>query len=305
MKIKKIIEPFLLLSKAERNGALILLTIIGVLLLIRIFIPVFYSPDERKKFEFENRIAQYENEDGKTTKEAVVKKRTDQKYSTRSKSSGVGGEKAERSIVPKELFNFNPNQVSFEELIRLGFTQLAANNLINYRSKGGKFNKPDDIKKIYGVDSSFYLSISLFISIPKSSEFSFVKLDLNSADSTAMTALKGIGPVLASRICKYRNQLGGFVSSEQLKEVYQLPQETYNQLLDYVWIDSSNVKKININFASIDDLKRHPYCKYANARKIVDYRSANGNIQSLESLVTDSVIDSTTFKRLSPYLKIE
>jgi len=305
MKIKKILEPFLLLSKAERNGSLILLTIIVVLLLVRIFIPVLFSPDERKKFEFENRIAQYESEDGKNMKEPVVKKRPDQTYSARSKSSGEGGEKAERSIVTKELFHFNPNQVSFEELIRLGFTQVAAHNLINYRSKGGKFYKPEDLRKIYGVDSSFYLSISSFISIPLAKELIIIKLELNGADSAAMTALKGIGPVLASRICKYRNQLGGFVSSEQLKEVYQLPQETYNKLLDYVRIDSSTVKKININFASIDDFKRHPYCKYVNARKIVDYRSANGYIQSLESLVTDSVIDSTTFKRLSPYLKIE
>jgi DNA uptake protein ComE-like DNA-binding protein len=304
MKIKKIIEPFLLLSRAERNGSLILLAIIIILLLIRFFLPFFFSTDEKKKFEFESRIAQYEIDKGTKTNDSAVEKFNYQKNTTRGKSSRAF-ENHERSKDAKELFLFDPNQVSYDELVRLGFSQVAANNLIKYRSKGGRFYLPEDLRKIYGIDSSFYLSISSFISITSGKGFAIVKLELNSADSATMTALKGIGPVLASRICKYRNQLGGFVSAEQLKEVYQLPPETYEYLLDYVEIDSSKVRKININFASVDDLKRHPYCRYKNARKIVDFRSKSGYIQSLESLVADSVIDSKTFKLLSPYLKIE
>jgi competence protein ComEA len=306
MKIKKVFDQLFLLSKSERNGAIILLLIVCLLLIVRISLPIVFEPNESKKFKFSEGIEQFEaindstvyidkieKQNGNSTKYVPLRNKTisDRKF---NRDNGI----------VKELVSFNPNQVSLNELIKLGFSQSAAKNMINYRLKGGIFRKPDDLKKIYGVDSLFFNTIRPFIVLPENAKV-HVNLELNSADSVAFTKLKGIGPVFASRICKFRNQLGGFVSIEQLKEVYQFPVETYNEIQDLLTIDLSKVKRININFAGINDLKKHPYCKYENARKIIDFRSKNGYIDKLESLVNNNVIDTVTFKRLSPYLGIE
>jgi len=305
MKFKKIFDPFLLLSKAERNGALVLLLIIGLLFSIRLFLPILNSGSESKKTELKVRIEKFEDEIEAPDRESFV--HSNNKNKTTYKTGGKPAAKVdeeENTSVPIQLSPFNPNQVSFDELIKLGFSQVAAKSLINYRSKGGHFKTAVDIGRIYGVDSAFLASISSYIVIPKE-ETVREMIEINNSDSATFTKLKGVGPVFAQRICKYRNQLGGFVSVEQLKEVYQFPEETYLQVKEYVRLDLDNVKKININFAGVDELKRHPYCKYENARKIVDYRSKKGFIQSVEHLMSDSVVDSITFIRLSPYLKIE
>ncbi|MFN8416397.1 MAG: helix-hairpin-helix domain-containing protein [Cytophagaceae bacterium] len=93
------------------------------------------------------------------------------------------------------------------------------------------------------------------ISEPKTS--SKVLVDLNKADSISFLEVKGIGPVLAGRIVKYRNLLGGYVSIEQLKEVYGLKEENYTKIKTQVMITSSGIKKIEV-----DSLIRNPYGIY-------------------------------------------
>jgi competence protein ComEA len=306
MKRIKVFDQWFLLSKAERNGAITLLFIVCFLLIVRLSLPVFFAPDKNKQYKFIDGIKQLETIQDSTVFKAKVemRKNDSEKYSTVGKKTTTNVKRSMDKINENELFRFNPNQISFNELIKLGFSQSAAKNLINYRLKGGIFRNREDLRKIYGVDSSFFNTILPFIDIQVNSEIK-VKLELNSADSSALTGLKGIGPVFASRICKFRNQLGGFVSIEQLKEVYQFPVETYNEIADLISIDSSKVNRLSINFAGINELKKHPYCKYENARKIIDFRSKKGYIRSLESLVNDTIIDPTTYKRLSPYLKVE
>jgi competence protein ComEA len=306
MKSKRIFDLFFLLTKSERNGAIILLSIIGLLLLTRLLLPVIFSSNEIIKYEFNNNIAEYTKDKDSTIHFPIIEKgkRVREEYKNERKITREFDKSNENIAISGKVSQFNPNQVSYEELVKIGFSQRAARNLINYRSKGGVFKTPDDVKKIYGVDSVFYTSIHSFILISKEPDVQ-VFLDVNEADSSEFTRLKGIGPVFASRICKYRNQLGGFISIDQLKEVYKFPLETYNEIKEFLTLDNSGVKKINVNFAGIDELKKHPYCKYTNARRIIDYRSKKGYIQALESLVNDSVIDSFTYMRFSPYLKTE
>jgi competence protein ComEA len=301
MKNWRVFDQILLLSKSERNGALLLLLIIGLLLLIRLLLPVILASDKSKKYEFSYLINQIEEAEDTLLQQPVIGKET---KSIMPRSDNNVYKHEDRVKIHHALFKFDPNQMSYEELLKLGFSKASARNLINYRSKGGVFRTREDVKKIYGVDSSFYASIASFILLSKE-EREDLKIEINEADSSTFTKLKGIGPVFASRICKYRNQLGGFISIAQLKEVYQFPIETFNKIICYLTIDSTKVKKINVNFAGIDEMKKHPYCKYENARKIIDYRSTNGFIKSLELLVRDNIVDSTTFKRLCPYLKIE
>lgn len=306
MRFKKYLDSLFVLSKSERNGAMVLLSIVLILIVVRFLFPVLIISKKEFEPDYDQRIGQLEK-----IKDSL------NKVNTRSQSlkSGRTFDKREKETVVEKKgdlrnvsvvkFQFNPNLVSYNELIQLGFPTYVARNLLNYRDKGGFFRKTEDLRKIYGVDSVLFATVQTYIVIPDEKAENKTLIEINGADSAILTSLPGIGPVYASRICKYRKSLGGFVKIEQLKEVYQLPEETYLLMKDYLTLEESTVQKININFADINELRKHPYCKYELARKIIDYRSTKGFIQSVEQLQKDSILEMTTFKRFSPYLKVQ
>ena len=112
-----------------------------------------------------------------------------------------------------------------------------------------------------------------------------------------MVALPGIGSILSSRIIKYRNKLGGFYSPDQLKEVYGLTPETFDEIRDKISVDVSDVKQININDATIDELKQHPYFK-SFAQILVNYRDQHGDFTTLEDLKNIDVITDQMYERI-------
>ncbi len=118
---------------------------------------------------------------------------------------------------------FDPNIADFNQLIDFGFNSFQAKNLINFRSKAGVFRNKKDLLKIYGIDTVFFKSIENYIQIenfevtkPENVKSVLVNVELNSADSTKLIQLAGIGSVFAKRILKYRDLLGGFYSTAQL-----------------------------------------------------------------------------------------
>lgn len=127
-------------------------------------------------------------------------------------------------------------------------------------------------------------------------------LPLNQCDSAALEALPGIGPVLASRIVRYREKLGGFCKTEQLKEVYGIDDTLYRFIADRFVRGALPVKKIGINSASLDVLRQHPYLGWQTARSLVRYREAHGPFQELQALYRVWPLDSASIQRLAPYL---
>jgi DNA uptake protein ComE-like DNA-binding protein len=127
-------------------------------------------------------------------------------------------------------------------------------------------------------------------------------IDLNRADSLDLIPLPGIGPVFASRIVKYRNLLGGFVSHEQLTEVYGLPGEMVEMLRLQTVIDTSIIRKIDLNTVTFRDLLRHPYFQIELVREIMNFRELMGSIQSAEALKVNNLIPDSTLAKISPYL---
>jgi competence protein ComEA len=213
-------------------------------------------------------------------------------------------------------FIFDPNSASFDTLINLGLSEKQARTIISYRNKGGRFNKPDDLKKIYGIDEMTSARLIPLINIQKSARVtrsfhvdssffrkSKVMIDLNRTDSAALVKLPGLGPVLSSRIIKYRKILGGYVSVEQLKEVYGLQEATYNILAGKVYADSSFIKRVDINMASLKELSRHPYLDKYDIQAILKYRELKGIISNADELIDNKVLTPQKTKKISPYLK--
>ncbi|MGW8314213.1 MAG: helix-hairpin-helix domain-containing protein [Bacteroidales bacterium] len=129
------------------------------------------------------------------------------------------------------------------------------------------------------------------------------RIDLNRADSSALLPLPGIGPAFAARIVKYRELLGGYVSHDQLREVYGLPGETIRMLVERVFIDTLAIRKLNLDTVSFRQLLRHPYLGYEQVRTLIRYREVMGGIESIDELITNELIPDTTLVKLAPYLR--
>jgi competence protein ComEA len=208
----------------------------------------------------------------------------------------------------------DPNVASYEELRRFGFTSVVSRTILKYRARGGKFRSPDDLKRINGLDSSQYASLSEYIKIHPGRESSedLISnktagnnlLDINQADSALFEKLPGIGPVLAKRIIRYRSLLGGFYSPHQIKEVYGINDSLYLRLEDMLVADSTGLKKINLNTATEKEMARHPYLGRYIASGIIRYRTQVTRIRSINELKINGLLSEEAFIKIQKYLSI-
>ena len=189
-----------------------------------------------------------------------------------------------------ETFRFNPNTISLEDLMRLGFSEKQAQSIVNYRAKGGRFRRPADFAKSYVVADSVFERLEPFISIPR--------IDINKADSTAFETLPGIGPYFASKMVSYRTSLGGYSYPEQLMEIYHFDQKKYDGLKDLV--TCSTPAPYPIWALSERELARHPYISRDEAHSIVLYRTHQPpETWTLEGLHKAGVLSEEHNRKLS------
>ena len=175
-------------------------------------------------------------------------------------------ERERRRTLRVESFRFNPNTVSVEDLMRLGFSEKQAMAIDSYRQKGGRFRRPSDFAKSYVVADSVFERLRPFIDIPK--------LDINKADSAAFDALPGIGPYFAAKMVEYRRRLGGYSFKEQLMDIWHFDQEKYDGLSDLV-ICSRPPTPFRLWQLPEDSLRLHPYIRsWQAAHSIALYRSS-------------------------------
>ena len=165
-----------------------------------------------------------------------------------------------------ESFRFNPNTVSVEDLMRLGFSEKRAQSIDNYRKKGGRFRRKGDFAKSYVVSDSVYERLAPYIDIPL--------IDINKADSAAFDTLPGIGGWFAARMVEYRDRLHGYSCPEQLMEIYNFDEARYEGLKDL--ITCSPAEPYPLWSAPADSIREHPHVqKWQTARAIVLYRENN------------------------------
>jgi competence protein ComEA len=267
-------------TRRERRSSFILLILLFLILILRITIP---------------------------GKSIVVQDMT-ANFSDVAGQSGSNNSENQNSV---QLFSFDPNTVTYDTLIRLGFEDRQAKTLIAYRNSGGKFRKPSDLGKVYGLEDVKTKELLPFVKIKantagKSIIFSKIPqkdlIDLNRCDSAQLVSLPGIGPVLSARIIRYRNLLGGYAHIEQLKEVYGLPPETYEIIKGRVIADSSAITGIEINTAGYKELSRLPYLKNYEITSILKYRELKGRISGMEDLTDNNLLTHEKADKVRPYL---
>lgn len=228
--------------------------------------------------------------------------------------------------VEHELFSFDPNKVTENDMLRLGFTKHLTTRIAGYRSKGGVFRVKRDLLKIYGMDSTLYEQLHAYISLPEKAEekrltkndgakksetrLSFekkqqIKFDLNTADTMQLKQVYGIGDALSLRIVKFRDALGGFTTQNQLREVYGLDSAVVQRLSHFTYVSDGFVPaKININTADEKMLAAHPYIKRSAARAIVSFRFQHGNFKETDDIKKIAAIPPHQAEKLLPYLTV-
>lgn len=315
--MKQFIRDYLTFNKRERNGIIILLSIITLLLIYLNISDVFRTPEKVDFTKFEKEISAFNA--AMELNQMAEKEKRDSLYDANS----IGTSTA----LTAEHFNFNPNNLPEEDWKRLGLNDKQVQTIKNYESKGGQFRSKEDVKKMYCITADQYSKLEPYIIIPPKETANNYKqfekslpttnsklptnssrlptiVELNSADSAYLTKVKGIGAFYAKSIVKYREQLGGFAFKEQLMEIWKFDKEKFDAVKEFIIVDDSEVRKININTCTAAQLK-HPYISWNIANAIVNYRLQHGKYKQLEEIKKTDLVDDETFRKLVYYLVVE
>lgn len=275
-KIKSFLFNFFHFNKQERNGVFVLSVIIVLLFAIRLTIPLLNNDNNTVQFITIN------SPNNIVTKAKIFPIENSSVVDSSIKTSN-------------ERFVFNPNTITKEDAQKLGLSKKLSSTLINFRNKGGKFYKPEDLKKLYGLSPSLYKELEPYILIPNSKHefkrdtvylarpyekkvYTKTLIEINTADSLSIVYLKGIGPGFTKRIIKYRTLLGGFHSINQLKEVYGMTDSTFALLSSQIKIDEQSITKIPINVIDFNSLRKHPYFNFQTAQAVINFRFKHGKL---------------------------
>ncbi len=316
------IQDFFGIPPKESRGALVLI----VLSLILIWTPTVFKWWVLPLFQDDTVPFTIEQLDSTAAliPESGSAYNTDRNY---SENEVPYGRNSEKSAAPTRLFTFDPNTASPAQLQELGVPRFLAQRIQKYREKGGKFRRKEDLKKIYDFPPALYSRLEGYMVVPGSStelpkpdagfgegtppptrEFKTftrpvpVAFDINTADTTQLAMLRGIGSKLSARIVKFRDALGGFYSVDQYSEIYGLDSLALSELRRYGRVQSSP-RKIAINTAPIQELNQHPYFRNRKLNEvIVRYREQHGPFSSAEAMKEIRILDEATLRKMVPYL---
>ena len=238
-----------------------------------------------------------------------------------------------------ERFPFDPNTADSTTLLRLGLRPWQVRNIYKYRAAGGIYRKKEDFARLYGLTVKEYRELEPYIRIsedylPASTLFAHGKksgdsltpsddggatnhvgttlnypvklregetIDLNLSDTSALKAIPGIGSYYARRIIDYGQRLGGYVSVEQLDEIEGLPAEAKT----FAIVAQPHPRQLAINRLTLNELRRHPYINFYQAKAIIEYRRLHGPLASLSELRLLSEFTPEAIARLEPYVSYE
>ena len=299
-------KDFFYYTKSERRAVYALC--IGIALLL---VAIWLVPDASKSLIAET-----------TTVDSVALKAFEQEVKAQTY---VQKEKKPLVAVksPVVLKSFDPNEADSTELSRLGLSPYVVRNILKYRQKGGRFRTPESFSRIYGLEQEQFETLKPYIRIamPKVAEIKEVDtmtvrkvvekkpfkypegtlVDVNSADTTELKKIPGIGSGIAKAIVAYRSRLGGFYSLEQLTEIeYVTP-----SLVKWFKLEGPVLRPLKVNKAGLEALRAHPYLNFYQAKVIVEHRRKKGQLKSLSQLSLYEEFTEKDLERLSAYLKFD
>ena len=286
-------DPFVISKRSKRGLLVLILASLGLIFFPRVY--MFFQKEEAFVINSEQ-IAEFE--------------RTHKKFEKRNYSNYYSKKKKYKAPDSK----FNPNTYSLSDWINLGLSAKQSVVVLKFTSRG--IYTEEDLKRIFVIPDVLFELIRDSVIYPERiqntpNQESFKKqakqitvINLNTADTTEFMKIYGIGAFYAKQIIRYREKLGGYITKEQLFEVWKMTPEAYEKIKDHVFISEKDVKRININSVTIEELKVHPYLKWNQANSIIKMRIQRNGFKNIEEIKESVLIDSETYEKLFPYLSL-
>ncbi|MDR2684313.1 MAG: helix-hairpin-helix domain-containing protein [Prevotellaceae bacterium] len=289
-----------------------LLAVLALTIAAMVIVPEFLpKPTIESGEDFLTQFAEFKNS---------LKDRQYQKYSPFDEKRADNKYFTNKNIKPI-FFIFNPNTLDSVGFVKLGLKPFIAKNILNYRKKGKKFKTKDDFSKVYGISTEQFTQLKPYILIPpdiaqginnqpkKEFEQKYsVKIDtiieLNTADTTDLKKLRGIGSGWAKAIVAYRQRLGGYYSVKQLLEIKNFSHETFEKIEKKLTVDASKIQQIEVNRANVDYMRKHPYLDFYKSKAIYELRR-NKILQSIDELKSLPDFSVEELKKIEPYLNFK
>ena len=286
-------DPFVISKRSKRGLLVLILASLGLIFFPRVY--MFFQKEEAFVINSEQ-IAEFE--------------RTHKKFEKRNYSNYYSKKKKYKAPDSK----FNPNTYTLSDWINLGLSEKQSVVILKFTARG--IYTEEDLKRIFVIPDVLFELIRDSVVYPERfqnspNQESFKKqakqitlINLNTADTTEFMKIYGIGAFYAKQIIRYREKLGGFFKKEQLLEVWKMTPEAYDKIKDHVFISEKDVKRININSVTIEELKVHPYLKWNQANSIIKMRIQRNGFKNIEEIKESVLIDSETYEKLFPYLSL-
>lgn len=312
-------------TKAERLGLFLLISIVLILSILRF--SAYYWPPQRDDYSHILDTLSMVTIDTFEQSISYADPKIKQHRPVFDKS-----EKSKKSKKRVQSFYFDPNSLSRDSLILLGMKAYVADNIIKYRSRGGKIKDGNDFAKIYGLDKETLDRLKPYVKVKpaikttpiistsidqqnkktttedrqaRKQETPIQVMDLNTADTTSLKKIRGIGSYYAREIIKLRERYGGLYQIDQLMDLYKMDADKLKRLEPFMSIDRTKITKLKINSIDVETLARHPYFDWKISKIIINYRSHHGNFTDMEDLKKIPVIEDDLISKITPYLDFQ
>jgi competence protein ComEA len=302
--MKQFFKDYLTFSKKERIAVFLLLLCIVFIVVL----PQFFSVKKSSSKPNEELVALMKKINDKQPDSSELAEENKNTFSKKYLDS---------PNLHFELFMFDPNSLNADGWKKLGLRDKTIQTIMHYRDKGGRFKKPEDIAKIWGLHKEEAERLIPYINIQNDEGNEKLKyqntsikkpnlnIDVNLATAQDFAQLPGMDRSLCYRIIHFREKLGGFISVLQVKETYGLHDSLFTSIYPYLHFQSNTTHKLNINTAGETELNNHPYIKKDVARAIVLYRTQHGAYNQVQDIKKVVIVTEETFSKISPYLTTE
>lgn len=306
-------KDYFYFSRSEKKGIIGMSILILLLILFNVFVADFFPQEEQDKSEIKELLTEISQ-----LKDSIDQLEKQRHFvEKRNKSTNTV------NIDSVNYFDFNPNNLAIDKWMKLGLSKEQAEVIKNYETKGGEFRTKEDVRKMYSVSEEHYLRLAPFIQLPdkvenkklennsyknntaKKKKWKRVVRDINLSDSAELTEVYGIGPYFAGKIVEHREKLGGYLSKSQLLEIWNFSDSMLLKLDSSLVISKIELRKLNVNEVSAEELKNHPYIDWNIANSIVSIREQHGSYQKLEDLKKSVLINDSIFLKIKTYLTVE
>jgi competence protein ComEA len=313
-------------NRGEQRGMLVMIFLISLTILYRVFIIGSSAMHVQERYSWENEVSAW----------LANQKREDLDEKVFTKPITANSQEA--------LFSFDPNTLDDDGWKKLGFSPGQIRSIRKYLNGGGAFRVKGDVAKMYVIDDEDFARIEPFILLPDVSDHGFqekkkewksefkqyqskdenltetaypkyssntfsykrddVVVELNSADTSDLKQIRGIGSWMAKKITEHRNKLGGFYDVEQLLDIYRMTPEKLDTLKKHFTVDQGLLIKRDINKMTEQELSAFPYLNLTQSKALIAYRDKHGPFKRIEDVGKCVAIDEQTLNKLKFYFDV-